>query len=395
MKFLGNINGSNILMLQGPMGTFFQKVESALTSKGAITYKICFNAGDYFFTSKPNRFAYTGDQDQWNQYVKNFLTTNNIEKILLFGNCRFYHKEAIHVAKEMEIEVFVFEEGYIRPNYITLERNGVNGDSTIPRDPQFFIPLDITPSSKPQPVHINHLKMGLSSGLYYLLNVVFRSQFPHYQHHRDPSVLKELGYALRNLIRKPIYRIVEKNYNSLFAGELKKLYYFVPLQTRTDFQIKVYSRYPSIRAFIQEVLLSFAQHSPPDTSLVIKHHPVERGMRTYAKYIAKLSRDYGIENRVLVIYDVHLPTCLKNAIGTVTINSTVGISSLFHNTPTITLGTAVYDIEGLTCRGMNLDTFWKEYKQPDRQLFLKFRSYVIAKTQLNGSFYGKFPDFSD
>jgi len=88
----------------------------------------------------------------------------------------------------------------------------------------------------------------------------------------------------------------------------------------------------------------------------------------------------------------HIPSCLKNAIGTITINSTVGISSLYHHTPTITLGNSIYDIEGLTCKGMTLDRFWKEYTPPDKMLFEKFRLYLIAKTQLNGSFYGRFPN---
>ena len=30
-------------------------------------------------------------------------------------------------------------------------------------------------------------------------------------------------------------------------------------------------------------------------------------------------------------------------------------------------------------------------KAPDQQLFKKFRSYLIQHTQLNGSFYGRFP----
>ena len=93
----------------------------------------------------------------------------------------------------------------------------------------------------------------------------------------------------------------------------------------------------------------------------------------------------------MAVHDVHLPTCLKNAIGTITINSTVGLSSLYHKTPTITLGKALYDIEGLTCKGMHLNDFWRGYKAPDTFLYKEFRWYLIQETQLNGSFYGLFP----
>lgn len=90
-------------------------------------------------------------------------------------------------------------------------------------------------------------------------------------------------------------------------------------------------------------------------------------------------------------HDAHLPTCLKNAVGTVTINSTVGIQSLYHGTPTIVLGKALYDIGGLTCKGMPLDRFWSEHHPPDKSLFQEFRRHLIEQTQLSGSFYGGFP----
>jgi capsular polysaccharide export protein len=51
----------------------------------------------------------------------------------------------------------------------------------------------------------------------------------------------------------------------------------------------------------------------------------------------------------------------------------------------------LYDIDGLTCRGTTLDEFWHFRKAPDKNLFKKFRSYLIQHTQLNGSFYGRFP----
>lgn len=137
---------------------------------------------------------------------------------------------------------------------------------------------------------------------------------------------------------------------------------------------------------------SFAIHAPRDTYLLIKHHPEDRGRKDYKNYITREARKLGIEQRVITIYDLHLPACLKNTIGTVTINSTVGISSLYHGKPTITLGNAIYDIEGLTCRGMSLDDFWTKYKTPNKELFKNFKRYLIKTTQLNGSFYGKFPE---
>lgn len=114
---------------------------------------------------------------------------------------------------------------------------------------------------------------------------------------------------------------------------------------------------------------------------------MDRGKKNYKKYINFYSKHYGIKDRVIITWDVHLPTLLKHSIGSVMINSTVGIQSLYHETPTICLGRAIYDIDGLTCKNMSLDDFWNNYKEVDKKLFKKFRGYLIQTTQINSNFY--------
>ena len=114
---------------------------------------------------------------------------------------------------------------------------------------------------------------------------------------------------------------------------------------------------------------------------------MDRGRRTHANHIKNLAYILGIKDRVFITWDVYLPTLLKNAIGTVVINSTVGLSSLQHLTPTICLGDAIYDIEGLTCKKITLDEFWENYKEVDSELFRKYKAYLIKTTQINSNFY--------
>jgi capsular polysaccharide export protein len=70
------------------------------------------------------------------------------------------------------------------------------------------------------------------------------------------------------------------------------------------------------------------------------------------------------------------------------VNSTVGLSALFHGRPLKVCGDAIYDIPGLTFRG-SLKEFWTSASEfrTDRELFRRFYRYLIATTQLNGSFY--------
>jgi capsular polysaccharide export protein len=393
-NYIGEINNKNILFLQGPMGGFFKRLDLLFRTMGAKTCKIGFNAGDCFFSNRDNYIPYRGRREDWPEYVATFLKTHRIDQIYLFGDCRFYQRHAIDAAKALGIEVFVFEEGYVRPDYITLEKYGVNDYSRISRSRAFYdhLSLDALPEPSAEPAHFSQPRMVGSAVVYYALSNLLFFRYPHYRHHRGFSALKELFIGARSLLRKWYYRWSERKRVRWIEAEAGN-YFFVPLQTYNDFQILEHSGYGAIEKFIGEVLDSFARCAPEGVQLVFKHHPVDRGRKNYTAFILRHAELFNISKRVHVLYDVHLPTLLKNAVGTVTINSTVGLSSLYHGTPTITLGNAIYDIEGLTCRGMDLDGFWREQRAPDRELFEKYRRFLIQSTQLNGSFYGEMPDF--
>ena len=392
MNNIGSLKGKNILFLQGPMGTFFRKIDTSFRKKGANTYKIGFNMGDQFFAHADNYTAFRKTPEEWAAFIEDFLVQKKIDKIFLFGDCRYYQRIARKVAYEHHIDVYVFEEGYLRPNYITLEKFGVNGFSQISREINFYKTL--FPETVPEAKYADQskTKMVVSSTLYYALSNIFHRNYPHYVHHRDFSAIKEFFYALRGVVRKALYALTEKKYLSLFTETISKQYYFVPLQTHNDFQVLQHSNYRSIEKFIIEVLESFAHHAPKDTYLVFKHHPVDRGRKNYKSFIVEQAELLNIEKRIHTVHDVHLPDCLKHSIGTITINSTVGLSAISHTIPTITLGDAIYDIKGLTSKGISLRKFWHQHKKPDTELYEKFRQYLIQTTQLNGSFYGRMPD---
>jgi len=275
-----------------------------------------------------------------------------------------------------------------------MEKHGVNDYSRIPRDPAFYRKVQIkkispVKYSTPNPVYNWGLVMA-----YYLVAKLFSFRYPHYQHHRNFSAIQEFFYGTRSLIRKIFYVRYDKKYLPLIKNELSKKYFFVPLQTHNDFQILQHSGYGSIERFITEVLSSFASHADKDTYLVFKHHPIDRGRKNYKKFILLHAKELEIKDQILVVHDLHLPTCLKHAKGTITINSTVGLSSILKGIPTITLGRAIYNIEGLTNKNLSLDDFWTDCTKPDKELALKFQQYLTETTQLNGNFYGRMPDFS-
>jgi len=392
LDIVGDVKGKNILLLQGPMGNFFNTLDQKFMKLGAITFRIGLNAGDEFFADARHYTPFKGRIEEWKNFIKQFYQTHAIDMIFVFGDCRFYQSKAIKVAKKHGVQVFVFEEGYVRPDFITLEENGVNDNSSLPREREFYDALEYHDKMECNSKNIKHIgntykEMALQAVLYYIVGNFFFFKYPHYQHHRTYSAILEAFYGVRNFLRKYKYKIFERDAQTLYQTDLSKKYYFVALQTYEDFQILHHSDYNSIEEFIEEVISSFAKNAPQGRYLVIKHHPMDRGKKNYASFIIEKARKLGVYEKVKIVYDVHLPTLLKNSIGTITINSTVGISALYHNAPTLCTGKSFYDIEGLTSKGVLLDDFWRDYKEVDVELFNKFRCYLIQKTQVNGSFY--------
>ena len=392
MNSIGNTYQKNILLLQGPVGFFFKKLDKIFRSKGAKTYRIGLNSGDEFFSYKDNYTGYKGKPKDWENFIASYLKDHRIDKVFLFGDCRFYQSVIVKVAMALHIEVFVFEEGYIRPHYITLEKYGVNEYSRISRRPEFYQQIKLIDLPSPKSVTPNPVCNWSIVIIYYFVARLLRFKYPYYRHHRNFSATGEFFFGIRSLLRKVIYTHRDKKLLPVIENELSKQYFFVPLQTYNDFQILQHSGYGSIEKFIIEVLESFAYQANEKDLLMFKHHPIDRGRKNYKEFIFQQAEELSIAKRVMVVHDLHLPTCLAHTKGTITINSTVGLSSILKGIPTITLGRAIYNIEGLTNKHLNLDEFWTKCTQPDQDLVLKFRQYLIETTQLNGNFFGRMPD---
>ncbi|ENG0237749.1 capsular biosynthesis protein, partial [Burkholderia multivorans] len=106
----------------------------------------------------------------------------------------------------------------------------------------------------------------------------------------------------------------------------------------------------------------------------------------YRKHVKQLAAVLGIPDRIRFIDSGHLPTLLEHARGVVVVNSTVGLSALHHHRPLIALGTAIYNMAGLTWQGTLAD-FWYVESGPDPVLYQAFLDCVVHYTQVNGDFY--------
>ena len=383
---LDALRGKRVLLLQSPVGPFFRRLAQDLHWAGAQVCKVNFNGGDLLFYPS-GAVNFRGELREWSGFLDRLIDERRIDVVLMFGDCRPIHRVARALASVRGIEIGVFEEGYIRPNYITFERFGVNGHSQLPRSPLFYRNRDVGDPPPSQRVDGTFVNAALWATLYYMASALLWPWFRRYRHHRRLSLLEALPW-LRSSWRKRWCAWRERRKQPRFAGELSGRFFLVPLQVHNDAQIHAHSDFDSVEKFIGHVVRSFATAAPADTHLVIKHHPMDRGYHDYGRLIRQHERDFGLEGRLHYVHDLHLPTLLRHARGCVLVNSTVGMSALFHGTPLKVCGAAIYDMPGLTYTG-SLERFWIDAPDMriDFELFRRFRNYVIRRTQLNGSFY--------
>jgi capsular polysaccharide export protein len=379
---------NRVLMLQGPMGTFFNRVAAWLNEQGVAVKKINFSAGDWLFHRKLDAVNYKGKLAAFPGFLRDFLLEHDIDGIVCFGDCRHYHAAAKPVADALGVPFFVFEEGYVRPDYITLECGGVNAHSAMPRSPAFYRALPDVEVPKPQAAYPRFARAAGAAMCYYATSRLLKPLFPHYVHHKKLSVRYEARNWCRSFGRKHLNRWRDKSVMETILREHDGKYFAVALQVYNDSQVKSHSQYEDVRDFIREVVASFATGARDNHHLVFKHHPMDRGQREYRKLIDQLSEDLGVAGRVHYVHDVHLPTLLRRARGVVTINSTVGLSALHHEKPLKVMGRAMYDLDGLTFQG-ELTQFWTAAPTFDPVLWRRFRAFMVTQTQMNGAFYGR------
>ncbi|MEO5620788.1 MAG: capsule biosynthesis protein CapA, partial [Cypionkella sp.] len=120
------------LFLQGPHGPFFSRLARLLQTAGAEVWRIGFNRGDRAFWPMSASFLpYKGRLEDWPAAFRLILAQRNITDIVLYGDTRPIHAEAIRAARDVGVVVHVFEEGYLRPYWVTYERGGSNGNSRL------------------------------------------------------------------------------------------------------------------------------------------------------------------------------------------------------------------------------------------------------------------------
>jgi capsular polysaccharide export protein len=374
-----------VLFLQGPPSPFARELGAKLASRDVPVYRINLCIGDWLYWHDARAQSYRGGLAGWEAFLTDVVTRNGITDIVYFADRFPYHRVAQKVARLLGIRAISYEYGYLRPDWIIVERGGQSAQSHVPDDLARFravaagLPApDLTP-------RYSYPSFPESAGdvIYHYSNYLFWFLYPRFVRDRVYNpVLEYASYNLRflraRLNRKRAAQIVAE------LETAKAPFFVVPLQMQNDYQVRKNSAFTDQRRFLDVVLASFRTHAAPDAKLVIKVHPLDNGIENWRAYLRRAARDLG--DRVIYLDGGDLGRLCRTAAGMITLNSTSGMQALQWHCPLKVLGIAVFDIAGLTHAGP-LDSFWQDPFRPHPDDVTAFITGMAHCVHVRGNFY--------
>lgn len=375
-----------VLLLQGPPSRFFTVLERAFADRGVPATRVLFHAGDVL-RSRGGGVPFRGRLDEFDGFMAALIADRGITDVLYFADRLPYHRIACQVADRMGVTPYAVENGYLRPDWLTLEPGGMGAFSRFPADRERIEAIAAGVPEVDQTIHYRH---SFPVEAYYdvsytLTRLVGTPWFRHFERDRPNHPLKEYISWLPQLVRRQIARSRAPTQLRRVIAESKPFFLF-PMQMQEDYQIRHNSRYVQLADLVHEIFSSFAEHAPKNTSILVKIHPLDNGLENWQRTLKRAKRDYGLTGRIRMLSAGSLPEMLRHCEGVALVNSTVGIYALRAGKPTKTLGTAIYDLPGLT-DPQPLDDFWRGPVPPEMDFVDVFVRALARATQLKGSFY--------
>ena len=372
--------GRRFLIVTSPFGPFGRVLARTLEARGASVSRMIFNAADRMEWGLRNAIGFSGPSSAWPGRLRDLAS--DFTDFIVFGEGGPYNRAVLNAAETLGGNVWVMENGYFRPDWITVERNGVNASSRLARFREAYsapAPAQgpIRHARRILPHHVAHISA------YHAVQILGGFLYPQYQHHyTQPAWRQCLGHIRRylGLAFKP-----DRHCDHQVIAA-RGPFFIACLQREGDAQLLRYSRYADNTAFLAEVMRSFRRGAPEDARLVVKNHPLDPGLVDLEAVTRRLAADFGLTGRVDFIDGGNLAHLCRASRGMVVNNSSAALSALGFHTPVKVMGDAFFDFEGLTDQ-KPLDAFWSAPTGPDVDLFTRFRAHVIAQSQVNGNYH--------
>ena len=377
------------LFLQGPHGPWFHRLATLLRTTGAEVWRVGFNLGDRVFWPGPGYIAFQGSHADWPGTCGGLLHTHGITDLVVYGDTRPIHAQAIAQARARGITVHVFEEGYLRPYWVTYERGGSNGHSRLMEldVPEMRAALEPVDLDLPEaPATWGDMRQHMFWGALYhgFVAMGFRA-YRNFRPHRALTVGQEFQLYLKRFLLMPLHRWERR----LATRRIRRggfPYHLAILQLEHDASFRDHSPFASMTDFLALVIRGFAKGAPPHHHLVFKAHPLEDGRAPILPTIRGLARDHGIADRVHFVRGGKLAGLLNDARSAVTVNSTAGQQALWRGLPLRTFGAAVYAKPEFVS-SQPLAEFFAAPERPDTRAYRDYRHFLLETSQVVGGFY--------
>ena len=275
---------------------------------------------------------------QYNWIYRKLLDLK-ITHVACFNGLKGVDRLAAAASKELKIPVLFIETAALAGR-VQIDWNGVNYDSSIPREINFY----------------RNLASELSSFDWQ------KSPPGARQSNKNKSVTQE------------------KDTDS----KLSKLkYIFCPLQVPKDSQLTVHGGWIKDIHHFLECIDSSAKFLPNGIHFRIKEHPSSK--LSLASHIAKLEH---LNNKIVLDNSTDTMDLIAESVAVLTINSRVGLEAFYFQKPVITLGKAFYSFDHLTSRAENLTELSNQikdiesvaYSELERDLFMRFLYFWYPTT---------------
>ncbi len=375
-----------VLMLQGPPCRFWRELGEGLRADGLRVIHVGFCLADLAFWRGRMRL-YRGRLEDWPAWLADLCAREGVSDILYYADRQPYHRAAIPVARAQGVRAWAIENGYLRPDWITMEPEAMGAFSRFTREPREIRRLAAAAPAPDLARRHGHgfAREAVSEVSFHLAMALGRPFFPNYMADKHyPPIVDYAGWLLK-WAGGGAARRAARAAEALCRAGGRPVFLFA-LQLQSDYQIRASSPYGCLSEAIEEVLASFAAHAPADAVLIAKQHPMDNGLERWPRRIARLARRFGIADRVWAVDGGSLDLFLASARGVVTVNSTVGLHAIRAGRPVIALGDAVYDLPGLCHRG-GLATFWARPEVPEPRFVAAYLRALADRVQIRGSFY--------
>jgi capsular polysaccharide export protein len=374
------------LLVTLPSGPFGRRFAKQLRQGGADVLRVLLNGGDLISWGTRGALWPRVPRPLWQSWLEWQFFEQSITDVVVFGDTMVYSAEALASARAHDLRTWVLENGYNRPDWITVEPTGVNANSCLPRDPEAYAEVEPGEPGGDTP-HIGPITpyhtLNITS---YFTGVVLGGPFfPTYRYpYAVPLWPQIFGHIARYC--RGVGRHDRLDDEATAAIRDERPYFLACLQREGDSQLLDHSDLKTNTAFMTHLIANFAANAPAGHRLIFKNHPLDPGVEDLKTRCFAISRRHQVAERVAFLEGGAFATLARASKGVVAVNSTAAYAALGFGVPVKLLGRAVFDIRGLTDSAPLAD-FWVSPQAPDADLFARFRRKLSARTQVYGSFH--------